>query len=87
MIAAATRLRIPYLVVHGELDEAVAAEEARRLFEAAGAGEKRISVVPRAGHTFGAAHPWAGPPGPWEQAVGETADWFVRHLAPGSRSA
>jgi len=80
VVAAASRLRVPYLTIHGELDEAVAAQEARRLGDAAGSAEKRISIVSRAGHTFGAAHPWAGPTAAWEQAVGETADWFVRHL-------
>jgi dienelactone hydrolase len=80
VLAAASRLRVPYLVIHGQLDEAVAATEARRLFQATGSAERRVTIVPRTGHTFGSVHPWAGPNPAWDAVVGETAGWFVGHL-------
>jgi dienelactone hydrolase len=78
--AAARRVRVPWHVVHGAVDEAVPSGEAGKLVAAAGAREKRLSVVPRTGHTFGAVHPWAGPTPAWERVMALTSDWFVRHL-------
>ena len=79
--AAAARLTVPYLAVHGERDEAVGPDDSARLVERAGSAEKRLHVIPRTGHTFGAAHPWNGGSPAWEEAVRETAEWFARWLA------
>ena len=54
--AAARRIAVPWLIVHGSEDEAVAPAEAERL--AAAAPAARFLPVAGAGHTFGAAHPW-----------------------------
>lgn len=78
--AAAGRITVPWLVAHGEQDEAVKAEAADRLGEWAGSAETRVLKVPNTGHTFGAVHPWAGPTPAWEKAVAETAAWFLRSL-------
>jgi dienelactone hydrolase len=78
--AAAGRLRAPLLVVHGEQDEAVPFEEGEKLHTWAGSPDKSLLAIPRAGHTFGAVHPWAGPTPAWEQAVEATAGWFARVL-------
>ena len=58
--AAASRLAVPWLIVHGTVDESVPLEEAERLFAAAPAGSTRFLPIENAGHTFGAAHPWKG---------------------------
>jgi dienelactone hydrolase len=81
--AAAGRLAVPYLAVHGERDEAVEPGDSARLIERAGSAEKRLHVIPRTGHTFGAAHPWNGGSPAWEEAVRETGDWFARWLRAG----
>ncbi|MFN8180113.1 MAG: prolyl oligopeptidase family serine peptidase [bacterium] len=78
--AACRALRAPLLVVHGELDDAVDPEDAERLVAWAGSPEKRLLRIPRTGHTFGAAHPWGGPPDAWGQAVDATADWLTTYL-------
>jgi dienelactone hydrolase len=78
--AAARRVTAPYLAVHGERDEAVEPGDSARLIELAGSSEKRLLVVPRAGHTFGAAHPWNGGSPAWEEAVRETGEWFATWL-------
>lgn len=56
--AAAGRIEVPWLLVHGADDEAVSVAEARVLAAAAPAAKSLI--VEGAGHTFGAAHPWVG---------------------------
>ncbi|MFL5495583.1 MAG: alpha/beta hydrolase family protein, partial [Gemmatimonadales bacterium] len=58
--AAASRIRIPWLIVHGALDESVPLEEGERLAAVAPAGTSRFLPIENAGHTFGATHPWNG---------------------------
>jgi dienelactone hydrolase len=58
--AAASRIRVPWLIVHGTVDESVPLAEAERLAAAAPAGSSRFLPIENAGHTFGAAHPWNG---------------------------
>ena len=78
--AACGRIRAPLLALHGELDEAVGPDDSRRLVEWSAAPDKQLVVVPRTGHTFGAAHPWNGGSAAWERVVDETAAWFGTHL-------
>lgn len=81
--AAAGRVRAPWLIVHGEADESVSVEEGRRLAGAqAGAAGARaeLLLVPEAGHTFGAVHPFAGPTPHLIAAMNATQGWFTRHL-------
>jgi dienelactone hydrolase len=78
---AARCIRVPCLFVHGEQDEAVDVEDARRLFAWCGAREKEILLVPGTGHTFGAVHPWAGPSAAWELVIDATAAWLRRALS------
>jgi dienelactone hydrolase len=73
--------RAPCLFVHGERDEAVDPEDARRLYGWCRAREKELLLVPGAGHTFGAVHPWAGPPPAWEHVATATENWFGKWLA------
>jgi pimeloyl-ACP methyl ester carboxylesterase len=78
--AAARRVAVPWLVVHGADDETVDPEAARIL---AGAGpHAQLTIVEEAGHTFGAVHPFAGSGPALDAAVGATRRHFRRHLAP-----
>jgi dienelactone hydrolase len=58
--AAASRIRVPWLIVHGTVDESVPLAEGERLAATASAGSSRFLPIENAGHTFGAAHPWNG---------------------------
>lgn len=58
--AAASRIRVPWLILHGALDESVPLEEGERLAAVAPAGTTRFLPIENAGHTFGATHPWSG---------------------------
>jgi dienelactone hydrolase len=79
ILAAAGRLAAPWLIVHGADDESVPAAEAAELAERA-AGAHELLVIPGAGHTFGAKHPFAGPTPHLIQALNATQTWFRRHL-------
>jgi dienelactone hydrolase len=59
--AAARRLEVPWLVVHGTQDESVPVEEGELLVRSAGRELATWLPVTDAGHTFGAAHPWKPP--------------------------
>jgi dienelactone hydrolase len=87
---AAGRVDAPWLIVHGEEDETVSADDARRLEQAArrpdrgpAANTTELLLVPGASHTFGARHPFAGPTPQLIQAMNATQRWFRRHLATG----
>jgi alpha-beta hydrolase superfamily lysophospholipase len=73
VLAAAGRVRVPWLIVHGVEDESVPAREARHLARASGSPRTELLLVPGAGHTFGARHPWAGSTPALEEAVQRTA--------------
>ena len=77
--AAAARLDIPWLVVHGESDVTVPVAEARAL-HAAGGASAELMVVPDAGHTFETVHPWNGPTPAFDAVTDASVAWFGRHL-------
>lgn len=79
ILAAAAERRAPWLIVHGEEDESVPAEEGRRLAAAAG-GEAELLLIPGGNHTFGASHPNARPTPPLVKALNATQRWFRKHL-------
>lgn len=58
VLAAAARVRVPWLIVHGSEDPTVAVAEARQLHEAGPASSLRL--VEGSGHTFEAVHPPRG---------------------------
>jgi len=77
--AAAERVRVPWLIAHGEADETVSVREAQLLHKA---NDERaeLLVVRHGSHTFGARHPWAGTTPELEQAMDATVGWFLRTL-------
>ncbi len=79
LLAAAGRRRAPWLIVHGEADESVPADEGRALAGAA-AEPSELLEIPEGSHTFGARHPFAGPTPQLIQAMNATQTWFRRHL-------
>ena len=79
IIAAAGRIQMPWLIVHGESDESVPVEDAKLLAAASSRSSTRLLLVP-GGHTLGATHPLAGMPETLDRVMGETVGWFSRHL-------
>jgi len=78
--AAAGRVTVPWLIVHGDADSTVPASEAQALFDAAGDGAE-LMIVEGADHVFGVCHPWAGPTDELRAAAEATFEWFGEHLA------
>jgi uncharacterized protein len=76
--AAVAALEIPTLLIHGDADAAVSVEDAHRLHHANPATELRL--VPGAGHTFEARHPFAGTTPELDDALSATRGHFRRHL-------
>lgn len=58
ILGAAARITVPWLALHGALDETVSLREGQQL--AGSAGRPEFKVIQKAGHTFGAVHPFAG---------------------------
>lgn len=81
ILKAASRLKVPYLIIHGSEDESVAAVEGERIAAAAPAGSTRFERMAGAGHTFGAVHPFEGTTDHLTRAVDLSAEWFTRHLS------
>ena len=80
IIGAAGRITVPWLLVHGEVDEAVSLEEGERLAAVARHPASRHEWITGGGHTFGAKHPWAGSTPELERAFAVSVAWFARYL-------
>jgi pimeloyl-ACP methyl ester carboxylesterase len=80
IIAAARALTDPWLLVHGDADAAVPVAEARQL-AAASATKPELVIIDGGGHTFGAAHPWAGPTPELDRVFDATIRFLSTHLA------
>lgn len=77
--SAAARLTIPWLIVHGDADTSVPADEGRRLFELAGDAAELL-IVEGGDHGFGAKHPYAGATPELRLVTEATLEWFRTHL-------
>lgn len=76
VIAAAARVRVPWLIAHGTADESVACGEAEALVGASGSVRTKLLMVEGAGHTFGARHPWAGSTSELDQVIKATVKFL-----------
>lgn len=79
--AAAARIGIPWLIVHGQADASVSVEDARRLHGANPNAE--LVLIPDAGHTFGATHPFEGVGPHLKEALRVTREHLDRALGGG----
>lgn len=84
IIAAASRISVPWLLLHGEDDETVEPAEAERLAGAAPPTSSRLMLVAGGTHTFGTRHPWEGPTAEFDLAAAATVEWFGNALTSGT---
>ena len=78
--AAAAKVKVPWLIIHGTADETVPSAEASRLHDLS----KRVStlrLIEGANHGFDARHPLVEIPPALDTAVRETVKFFVRNAA------
>ena len=80
LLGAAGSIEVPWLIVHGENDEAVSPGDAEKLHSAARRGTAELETIPGGTHTLGARHPWAGYTPELEKGMDLTVAWYSRHL-------
>jgi len=78
--AAAGRVSVPWLIVHGTRDESVAFSEAERLKSVASGSQVRLLPIEDGGHTFGAVHPWRASTPQLDRVFDATVSWLSAHL-------
>jgi pimeloyl-ACP methyl ester carboxylesterase len=78
--AAAARIRVPWLIIHGTEDESVRFNEAQVLAAASGSKKTRLLAVERGGHTFGATHPWGSSTTELDTVFDATLEWLAANL-------
>ena len=84
LLGAATRVTVPWLIVHGSEDETVSHKEAEALRAASPLSTTRLLSVDGAGHTFGAGHPWdprVHDTPALRKVFDMTLAWFAAHLS------
>jgi pimeloyl-ACP methyl ester carboxylesterase len=80
ILAAARRIQVPWLLIHGAEDESVRLSEAELLRSASPAERSRLLTVAGAGHTFGAVHPWQSSTPELDLVFDATLDWLTDQL-------
>jgi uncharacterized protein len=80
ILAAAKRIRVPWLIIHGTEDESVGFSEAESLNAASARKSTRLLPIERGGHTFGAAHPWQSTTPQLDSVFDATVQWLAAHL-------
>jgi uncharacterized protein len=78
VLAAAGRVRAPWLILHGASDETVPPSEAESLHLAA--PESVLQIVP-GNHGFGVRHPMTEEPPELRAVAAETVSFFLKHLS------
>jgi dienelactone hydrolase len=78
ILAAAARLKAPWLIIHGDADSSVPVDDAHALADAA--PDARLLIIDGASHTFDIAHPMRESSPALDLAVSETVEWMRREL-------
>ena len=76
--AAAAKIKVPWLIVHGTADETVPSTDGERLHELS-MGKSTLRLIEGASHAFDATHPLSEVRPVLENAVQETVKFFVRN--------
>lgn len=80
VVAAAHRIRAPWLIVHGAGDPTVSVDVARQLAEASGSPKTEVFISEKGDHTFGARHPWKGSTPEFDEVLERTVKYLVSAL-------
>ena len=78
--AAASGVRSPWLVIHGDSDETVPHSEGERLHRSS-SEVSEFRLIEGANHAFDASHPLTEPPQALDSVTRDTVEFFCRHLA------
>ena len=78
--AAAARITVPWLIIHGTTDESVRFKESEALKAENRRKNTRLLPIDRGGHTFGAVHPWHAMTPELELVFDQSLAWLAAHL-------
>jgi len=78
--SAAEKMETPALIIHGQADESVPAEEAEQIFSHLGSPSKELIMIEGGTHTFGARHPMESMPEELQIVFELSENWFDRFL-------
>ncbi|PKL81419.1 MAG: alpha/beta hydrolase [Ignavibacteriae bacterium HGW-Ignavibacteriae-3] len=78
--SAVKKLKIPYLIAHGDQDLAVKISEAEQLYSWSDKSQTEFFKIFGTGHTFDIVHPFAGTTEKFEKLLDETNKFFIKHL-------
>lgn len=78
--AQVKNLHKPLLIIHGEDDDGVPVEEARRIYGYANPETTELFLMPNTGHTFDARHPFGGTNDRLEMVLDKTVAFFENHM-------
>jgi dienelactone hydrolase len=80
ILNAASKLEIPALIVHGDMDESVNSNETEQIFEHITAPSKELMIIEGATHTYGISHPMESISEQFTTVLDLTESWFDRYL-------
>lgn len=78
--AAAAKLRIPFLIIHGREDLAVKVSDAEALYNSADNGKTKLVIIENTGHTFGVEHPFKGTTKAFDEMINISISFLKDHL-------
>ncbi|NOS85054.1 MAG: alpha/beta fold hydrolase [Ignavibacteria bacterium] len=77
---AASKLKIPYLIIHGKEDLAVKFTDAEKIYNSSDTERTKLHIIDNTGHTFGIEHPFKGTNRYFDEAIKLTIDFFSKNL-------
>jgi dienelactone hydrolase len=80
ILAAAQKIKIPTLVIHGDQDISVPVDEGRAIYENLGCEVKTLEIIEEADHTFQINHPMNSISEYYNMALDLTENWFDNYL-------
>jgi len=80
IIESASRLEIPTLIIHGDCDESVHPDEARKIYDNLSSPSKELMIIEETNHTFGTNHPMESRSEQFDTVLDLTESWFDRYL-------
>jgi len=80
LLLAASRMHVPWLLVHGEADVTVPPKEARELYDAAPRASTQLELLPAVGHLYNASTSTEDDYRTLNQLLAVTSHWLSLHL-------
>jgi dienelactone hydrolase len=80
ILAAARKIEMPTLIIHGDQDTSVPVDEGKIIYENLGCEVKNLEIIEGAGHTLEISHPMSSISDYFGTALDLTENWFDNYL-------